>query len=134
MVAIRTPSPTATSSVGSLAVGDFDGDGFDDLAVGAPWEDLVSRLTGNWILDAGAVQVLYGSASGLAADRQKWYQELPDVLGGSERSDLFGAALAVGDFDGDGFADLAVGVPWENLGAVVEAPVQPRCSTVRRAD
>ena len=42
----------------ALAVGDFDDDGFADLAVGAPGEDAGSTA------DAGTVNVLYGSSSG----------------------------------------------------------------------
>jgi hypothetical protein len=44
-----------------LAVGDFDGDGFDDLVVGAPGEGLGGEV------DAGGVNVIYGSGSGLSA-------------------------------------------------------------------
>ena len=43
----------------SLAAQDFNADGYDDLAIGVPGEDLGS------ITDSGAVQILYGSSSGL---------------------------------------------------------------------
>ncbi len=43
----------------SLTVGDFNNDGKDDLAIGVPGEDI-----GN-ITNAGATNILYGSASGL---------------------------------------------------------------------
>ena len=43
----------------SLSVGDFNGDGFDDLAIGVTEENI-----GN-IIDAGAANVLFGSANGL---------------------------------------------------------------------
>jgi FG-GAP repeat protein len=88
----------------SLAAGDFDGDGFDDLAVGVPLE--TSPLGGQ-----GAVSVMYGSAAGLTADgNQFWTQDSPGVLDSGEVDDFFSGSLATGDFDGDGRADLAVGV------------------------
>jgi glucose/arabinose dehydrogenase len=92
----------------ALASGDFDGDGFDDLAVGAPGE----RIAG--ARDAGTVNVLYGGGSGLgAAGNMRLDQAVAGVLDEAETGDRFGAALASGDFDGDGAADLAVGVPAE---------------------
>ncbi len=91
-----------------VAVGNFNGDGFGDLAVGAPGEDVGP------VRDAGAVSVLYGSASGLSGvGTQLFTQNSPGVGSSAETGDAFGAALAAGDFNGDGFADLAVGVPFE---------------------
>jgi FG-GAP repeat len=90
--------------------GDFNGDGFTDLAIGARREELGSHD------DAGAVSVLYGSAGGLQADApddQFWHQSSNGVKEAPDDQDLFGAALAGGDFNGDGFDDLAVGTPWE---------------------
>lgn len=97
---------------GVLASGDFDADGYADLAVGIPHENLGS------VRDAGAVQVLYGSAAGLTARDQVWHQGKPGVLGKSERDDYFGYALAAGDFDADGDDDLAIGVRGESVGTV----------------
>jgi hypothetical protein len=86
----------------SLASGDFDGDGFTDLAVGAP-----GAAAG-----AGRVGVLFGSSSGLTAERTETL-DIRDVDAALPRGAgwNFGAALAWGDLDGDGFGDLAVGVP-----------------------
>ena len=89
---------------------DFNGDGYADLAVGVPLENVGARV------DAGTVQVVLGSPTGpTAAGDQVWHQNRPGVLGAAERGDRFGAALASGDFDGDGFADLAIGVPGESI-------------------
>jgi hypothetical protein len=99
----------------ALACGDFDGDGYADLAVGSPAEN-VGR-----VVDAGAVQVLYGGRRGLTARDQVWHQGKPGVPGSNERGDGFGGSLAAGDFDGDGYVDLAIGSPWEDVGSVSDA-------------
>lgn len=93
-----------------LAAGDFDDDGCSDLAVGVPNEDIETDLT------AGAVHVLYGSVDGLTGDDDDFFfQGLASINGASEVGDRFGAALAVGDFDGDGIDDLAIGSPGEDI-------------------
>ncbi len=100
----------------ALAVGDFDGDGFADLAVGVSLEDVGA------VVDAGAVNVLYGSAGGLTgAGSQLFTQDSPGVVSRTEPHDDFGDVLGAGDFDGDGFADLAVGVRREDVGATAGA-------------
>jgi hypothetical protein len=97
---------------GVTGAGDFNGDGFSDLAIGVPNES-VGALGG-----AGSVNVIYGSSSGLNARtpviNQLWHQNKSGIEDDAEASDTFGSALATGDFDGDGFMDLAIGVPGEN--------------------
>ena len=94
----------------ALASGDFDGDGFTDLAIGVPGETLVG-------VKCGAVSVLYGTATGLSSARNQLWAESGSGLAGLPVADgdRFGAALAVGDFDGDGFSDLAVGIPGKDI-------------------
>ena len=50
-------------------------------------------------------------------------QNSPGVSDTAETTDGFATALAAGDFDGDGLADLAVGVPDEDVGAIVDGGV-----------
>lgn len=96
----------------ALATGDFDGDGRDDLAVGVPGEGLTARQRAMDYGD-GALHVLYGTGAGLRGARSEmWTQRL--LKGTPRYYDRFGAALAAGDFNGDGCDELAVGVPGEN--------------------
>jgi hypothetical protein len=105
----------ATDEFGSsLAAGDFDNDGFADLAVGVPAEAIGS------VRGAGAVSILYGSANGLTGTgSQLFWQGAGGVKGTAETDDIFGHALsAAGDFNNNGLADLAVGVPGESMGVL----------------
>ena len=108
-----TPVGVDSASAAVTGVGmpfDFNGDGYADLAVGVPGEDLRGRR------DAGAVQVLYGSASGVTAHDQMWHQGRKGVKGALEKGDRFGTTLASADFDSDGYADLAIGILDEDIG------------------
>jgi hypothetical protein len=99
----------------ALAVGDLGRGGEGDLAIGAPGEDVGSTA------DAGAVNVLYGTASGLAATgAQLWHQNSAGVASSAEAGDAFGSALGAWNFGGSARADLAVGVPLEDVGAVTD--------------
>lgn len=90
----------------ALAVGDFNHDDYDDLATGVCWED----WSGD---DDGAVNVFYGGENGLTGLGSQLFGAGQDgVLGIPGDDDEFGHALAAGDFDDDGFADLAIGAPF----------------------
>jgi hypothetical protein len=99
----------------SLAAANFDGDGFDDLAVGVPGESSEGVFT------VGAVHVLYGAAGGLSIARNWWFnQNTPGMLDEAEQLDSFGNPVVAGAFNRDGYADLAIGIVREGIGTVVD--------------
>jgi hypothetical protein len=101
--------PATASDFGrSMTSGDFNRDGYADLAVGAP------NANGN----PGQIGVVYGDASGIHGTPTWFSLNSAGVPGSSAASDDFGFAVAAGDFDGNGYADLAVGVPGQKDGTV----------------
>lgn len=109
------PAVDAFTQQVSRMKADFNGDGYADLAIGVPQEDLVG------VSGAGAVSVLFGTIYGLdAAGNQLWWQ-FGTGDDGAEADDEYGRALAAGYFDADSFEDLAIGVPYENLGPTIDA-------------
>lgn len=100
----------------ALEAGDFNGDGFSDVAIGVPGEDIGDDG------DTGLVNILYGSAGLLVeADDQIWSQDSADIEGSNETGDRFGDSLATGDFNADGYEDLIIGAPRENVGEETDA-------------
>lgn len=83
----------------SMAIADFNGDGYPDLAVGAPGEDVGGNA------DAGAVYVYLGTVRGFEPWRVLYYE---GWFGTAPAGMQFGTQLAAGDVDEDGYADLAV--------------------------
>jgi hypothetical protein len=91
---------------------DVNGDGHADVVVGAPGEQLGSAAA------AGMFHLLYGSSTGVqAAGSVAVHQDTPGVPGTAEPGDGFGSSSTSGDFNGDGFADVAVSAPKEAVGS-----------------
>lgn len=99
-------TPQAQANLGnSLAAGDFDDDGYDDLAIGIRGQIV------NGQVNAGAVMVVYGAVAGINGNGAEIFDRESDGLTFSPReNDYYGWALASGDFDADGDADLAIGI------------------------
>ncbi|MCB8979729.1 MAG: FG-GAP repeat protein [Ardenticatenaceae bacterium] len=96
-------SDEASASLGWAVsgAGDVNGDGFEDILVGAP------KYSGT-IHKAGTVFAFYGSASGLQPMPQ-WHYD-----GTQTGADLGFAVAAAGDVNGDGFADILLTAPRYN--------------------
>ncbi|XP_063227924.1 integrin alpha-PS2 isoform X2 [Bacillus rossius redtenbacheri] len=84
---------------------DLDGDGLDDLVVGAPMHTDLSNNDGKY--ETGRVYVFY---QGAQAGRFSQF----DVRDGTNSKSRFGLALSsLGDINKDGFGDFAVGAPYD---------------------
>jgi hypothetical protein len=94
----------------AVSTGDINGDGYADVVVSAPGEDVGSAK------EAGSVTVLFGSASGLKTDSgvKSYTQDTAGVPGSAESWDRFGSAVGLSDVTRDGKADLVIGVDGEN--------------------
>ncbi|WP_353946862.1 FG-GAP-like repeat-containing protein [Streptomyces sp. HUAS MG91] len=90
---------------------DFNGDGLTDLAVGVP------SATVNGKAKAGYVNVVWGGVNGLGPNSSTGIisQSYRAVPGTPEAGDRFGSAVASGDLNGDGVADLVIGASGEAL-------------------
>jgi hypothetical protein len=104
-------APRADRGEAGVVSSDFDGDGFADLAVGVPLEDGAAP-------DQGEVDVFYGSGAGLRPGQALFIAPSPDV---NQSYFKFGSAVAGGDFNRDGYADVVVGVPGYQVGGFGEA-------------
>ncbi len=86
----------------SITVGDFDGDGIDDLAIGAYLADGPENEREN----AGEVHLLFGNRSLRPGDVIDLALDTDFILYGAERGDQLGSIIRLFDWNGDGYADL----------------------------
>jgi hypothetical protein len=87
----------------------------EDLVIGVPFEQ--SSANGG-----GLVHLVPGGSAGLRSENARTLsQDSKDIMGTAEAGDQFGRSLAAGDFNEDGRADLAVGVPGEDIDGVADA-------------
>lgn len=93
----------------AFTVGDFNGDGTDDLVTGAP------RAGRPWV---GGVALFRGTPDGLRPAAAQYVPGNAAGLPVRPETDGFGAVLAAADFDNDGRDDLAVGYPRDHFGSV----------------
>ncbi|MFF0290179.1 VCBS repeat-containing protein [Streptomyces sp. NPDC005262] len=89
---------------------DFNGDHIGDVAFSAGWATVGGKK------DAGQIVALYGSANGVTSTARKTVsQNTTGVPGSAETGDAFGWVSAYGDFNSDGFDDLAVSARYEDV-------------------
>lgn len=91
----------------AMVAGDFNNDGFDDIAIGAPYDD----TTGT---DGGAVYIFYGDDVDAAPTGTIDLSTADAKLRSEAAGDYVGTSLDSGDFNADGYDDLVIGAPGES--------------------
>ncbi|WP_448320810.1 FG-GAP and VCBS repeat-containing protein, partial [Streptomyces sp. CO7] len=116
LLTLTSAAPAAAADSAAVDRPDFDGDGKGDIATSAYGAYVAGEHR------VGQLVVLYGARGGVSPTRRTVIgQNSAGVTGTPERLDGFGWDLAHGDFDGDGYDDLAVSTPWEDTAGDGEA-------------
>ncbi|MBO1334844.1 FG-GAP repeat protein [Streptomyces sp. VRA16 Mangrove soil] len=107
---LRKAATLTTKGGRSIAAGDINGNGVDDIVIGQPYTAESGAHSG------GQVTAVYGVAgTGLSTSVKTIHQSTTGVPGASEAGDAMGASVAVGDYNGDGYADVLTGAPNEDI-------------------
>ena len=113
---VKGVDSSGQAGISVASAGDINGDGFDDLIIGADLADGIGLSpSGNGKYAAGASYVVYGRSGGFGAslDLARLTTESAGfVIFGADGNDTSGRSVAsAGDVNGDGFADLLIGAP-----------------------
>ena len=93
----------------ALALGDVNDNGFADIVAGTPKAANPTAVP-KAIAATGRVRIYFMDGSS--------FQVLGESLYGVKKGDLFGASVSAGDIDGDGKADLIIGIPGKDVQSV----------------
>ncbi len=111
--------PAGLYNISVSSAGDFNGDGYDDIIIGA-----VDATTGS--TDAGQAYLIYGAAGGIGSNNAEGQTVLDlSLLSPNEGFDIQGAVAGdlaglsvsgAGDVNGDGYDDIIIGAPNADYG------------------
>ncbi|MGW1954741.1 FG-GAP-like repeat-containing protein [Streptomyces sp. NPDC001920] len=101
-------------------IGDLNKDGYGDIVVGRS-DDMYDSAQAPF--RGGSLTVVHGGPAGFSTTRKPVVinQDTTGVPGTAEHADGMGSGLSVGDTNGDGYLDVATGLPGEDLDGVTDA-------------
>lgn len=114
---VRVPSERGYPGLESLAVGNVSGSSRPEIVLGVVPDSRANDADGGSVVTLS----LSGSGAALSGKATELTQDTQGVPGSDERDDAFGYAVALGDVDRDGYADLLVGAPGEAIGSRKDA-------------
>ncbi|MEV5613512.1 FG-GAP-like repeat-containing protein [Streptomyces sp. NPDC052225] len=107
---LRKAATLAVKGGRSIAAGDINGNGVDDIVIGQPYTAESGAHSG------GQVTAVYGVAgTGLSTGVSTISQSTSGVPGASESGDAMGSSVAIGDYNADGYGDVLTGAPNEDI-------------------